>query len=235
MQINQCPAEMHFDILTIFPEMFSGFFSESIIKRAREKGLTTISIHDIRQFGIKSGIRSQVDDYQFGGGAGMVMRIEPIVACIENIQQQHPVDEIIYLTPDAPLLNQHIANELSLKKNIILICGRYKGIDQRIRDYFITREISIGEYVLSGGELAAAVVVDAVTRLIPGVLSDESSALSDSFQGDLLDAPVYTRPEDFRGLKVPDVLLSGDHKSIEEWRYQQALKKTGDKKPDMLK
>ncbi|HPD65201.1 MAG TPA: tRNA (guanosine(37)-N1)-methyltransferase TrmD [Bacteroidia bacterium] len=225
---------MEIAILTIFPQMFEGFLNESIIKKAIEKQLVNITLHNFRDYGIPSGIRRQVDDYPFGGGAGMVMRIEPIVHCLEALEKSARFDEIIYLTPDGELFNQSMANELSLKKRIALICGRYKGIDQRIRDHFITREISIGDYVLTGGELPAAVVADAIIRLIPGVLGDESSALTDSFQGDILDAPVYTRPEDFRGLKVPDILLSGDHQKIDEWRHQQALEKTKKRRPGMM-
>ncbi|NLJ06860.1 MAG: tRNA (guanosine(37)-N1)-methyltransferase TrmD [Sphingobacteriales bacterium] len=225
---------MEIAILTIFPQMFEGFLNESIIKKAIEKQLVSITLHNFRDYGIPSGIRRQVDDYPFGGGAGMVMRIEPIVHCLEALEKTARFDEIIYLTPDGELFNQSMANELSLKKRIALICGRYKGIDQRIRDHFITREISIGDYVLTGGELPAAVVADAIIRLIPGVLGDESSALTDSFQGDILDAPVYTRPEDFRGLKVPDILLSGDHQKIDEWRHQQALEKTKKRRPGMM-
>ena len=213
--------------------MFESFFRESIIKRAIEKGLAEIRIHNLRDFGIVSGKKMVVDDYAFGGGAGMVMRIEPIVNCIEHLSKVHPFDEIIYLAPDGELFNQSIANELSMKGRIVLLCGRYKGIDQRIRDHFITREISIGDYVLSGGELAAAVLSDSILRLLPGVLSDETSALLDSFQGDVLDAPVYTRPEDFRGLKVPDVLLSGDHKKIDAWRNEESLKKTKLRRPNI--
>ncbi|MEA3495650.1 MAG: tRNA (guanosine(37)-N1)-methyltransferase TrmD [Bacteroidota bacterium] len=224
---------MHIHILTIFPQMFDGFFNDSIIKRAVDKKLVKISLYNFREYGIKSGIRKEVDDYAFGGGAGMVMRIEPIVKCLEDIQKEVKLDEIIFLTPDGKKFEQSIANELSLNKNIALLCGRYKGIDQRIRDNFVTKEISIGDYVLSGGELAAAVLSDAIIRLIPGVLSNESSALLDSFQGELLDAPVYTRPEKFRDMNVPDVLLSGDHKKIEEWRYQKALEKTKKQRPDI--
>lgn len=225
---------MHIDILTLFPEMFNGYLNESILKRAQDKKLVKIDLHNIRDFGLPSGIRKEVDDYAFGGGAGMVLRIEPIAFCLDKLKQDGGIDEIIFLTPDGELFNQAMANDLSLKKRIVLICGRYKGIDQRIRDAWVTREISIGDYVLTGGELAAAVVSDAIIRLIPGVLSDESSALLDSFQGELLDAPVYTRPEEFRGLKVPEVLLSGNHKKIEEWRYQQALEKTQKRRPDLL-
>ena len=221
------------EIISIFPDMFEGFFRESIIKRAIEKGLADIRIHNLREYGLVSGKKKVVDDYAFGGGAGMVMRIEPIVNCIEFLSKEAAFDEIIYMAPDGELLNQSLANELSMKGRIALICGRYKGIDQRIRDHFITREISIGDYVLSGGELAAAVVSDTIIRLLPGVLSDETSALLDSFQGDVLDAPVYTRPEEFRGLKVPDVLLSGNHKLIDAWRNEQSVEKTKLRRPNM--
>jgi len=225
---------MQIHILSIFPNMFDGFLADSIIKKATEKKLVQIHIHNFRDYGIESGIRKQVDDYAYGGGAGMVMRREPIVYCLEDLQKEEKFDEIIYLTPDGELLCQPIVNELTLHTRIAMICGRYKGIDQRIRDHFITREISIGEYVISGGELAAAVLTDAIVRLIPGAISDETSALSDSFQGDILDAPVYTRPEVFRGYKVPDVLLSGDHKKIEIWNENESIKKTRLKRPGML-
>jgi tRNA (guanine37-N1)-methyltransferase len=228
-----CPMQIH--ILTIFPAMFEGFLNESILKRAQQKGLVDIQLHDFRQYGVISGVRKSVDDYAFGGGAGMVMRIEPIVHCLEDLQKEKNFDEIIYLTPDGELLNQSIANDLSLKSRIALICGRYKGIDQRIRDHIITKEISIGDYVLSGGEHAAAVLTDTLVRLLPGVLGDESSALTDSFQGELLDAPVYTRPEDFRGLHVPEILLSGHQQKIDEWRDKQAMEKTKIRRPDLLK
>ncbi len=204
--------------------MFEGFLNQSILKRAQTKGLAEICIHDLRNYSTDK--HGNVDGYAFGGGAGMVMMAEPIVLCIEELGKERPYDEIIFMTPDGEQFDQPMANSLSLKKNIIMVCGRYKGIDQRVRDHWITKEISIGEYVLSGGELPAAVVADAIIRLIPGVLSDESSALLDSYQGELLDAPVYTRPEDFRGYKVPEVLISGDHKKIDEWRYEQSLKKT---------
>lgn len=219
---------MRIDILTIFPAMLEGFFQHSILKRAQTKGLAEIHLHNLRDY-TTDKYRS-VDDYAFGGGAGMVMMAQPIVDCIEKLAAERTYDEVIFLTPDGELFDQKIANELSLKGNLILICGRYKGIDQRVRDHWVTREISIGEYVLTGGELPAAVLADAVVRLIPGVLSDETSALLDSFQGELLDAPVYTRPEDFRGYKVPDVLLSGDHKKIDAWREEQSWKKTEKRK-----
>ena len=225
---------MEIHILTIFPGMFDGFFHESIIKRAQEKQLVKIHLHDFRQYGVESGTRKQVDGYAFGGGAGMVMRIEPIVHCLEELEKQGGFEEVIYLTPDGEKLDQELCNALSMNKKIALLCGRYKGIDQRVRDHFITKEVSIGAYVISGGELAAAVMTDALTRLVPGVLSDESSALLDSFQGNMLDAPVYTRPENFRGLKVPDVLLSGDHKKISDWRDDKALEKTKQRRPGLL-
>jgi tRNA (guanine37-N1)-methyltransferase len=233
VNLHKNRISLQIDIITIFPDMFEGFFRESIIKRAMLKGLADIRLHNLRDFGIVSGKKKVVDDYAFGGGAGMVMRIEPIVNCIEQLSKDQPFDEIIYLAPDGEVLNQAIANELSMKGRIAMICGRYKGVDQRIRDHFITREISIGDYVLSGGEIAAAVVSDTIIRLLPGVLSDETSALLDSFQGDVLDAPVYTRPEVFRGLTVPEVLLSGDHKKIDAWRNEQAIKKTKQRRPDM--
>ncbi len=215
---------MRVDILTLFPGMFEGFLNQSILKRAQTKGIVELHIHDLRNY--SQDKHKNVDDYAFGGGAGMVMMAEPIVLCIEELCAERSYDEIIFMSPDGELLNQAMANQLSLKNNLIMICGRYKGIDQRVRDHWVSMEISIGEYVLTGGELAAAVVSDAIIRLIPGVLSDESSALSDSFQGELLDAPVYTRPENFRGHIVPEVLLSGDHKKIDEWRYEQSLKKS---------
>jgi tRNA (guanine37-N1)-methyltransferase len=223
---------MHIDILTVLPELLESPFSHSILRRAREKGLLEINIHNLREYTpYKHG---QVDDYQFGGGAGMVMMPEPLANAIESLQKKIKYDEIIYLTPDGDKLSQQTANQLSLKRNLLLVCGHYKGIDERIREHFITREISIGDYVLSGGELAAAVMVDAIGRLIPGVLNDETSALFDSFQDDLLAPPVYTRPADFRGWKVPDVLLSGDPKIIDEWRHEQALERTRHRRPDLL-
>lgn len=226
-------GSMRIDIITLFPDMFQGPFSQSIIQRAKERSLVEISIHDLRQYA-GNKYRS-VDDYPFGGGAGMVMMAGPIVACIEALASQREYDEVIFLTPDGGLFTQATANELSLKRNIILLSGHYKGVDERVREHFITREISIGDYVLSGGELAAAVVTDAIVRLIPGVLGDETSALSDSFQDGLLSPPVYTRPADFRGWKVPDVLLSGHEKKIFEWRMQQALERTRARRPDLLK
>jgi tRNA (guanine37-N1)-methyltransferase len=207
-------------------------FGHSIMKRAAAKGLLNITIHQLRKWAVNE--YGMVDDYQFGGGAGMVMMCEPLANAIEELNALHQFDEIIYLTPDGEVFNQGMANNLSLKKSLLFICGHYKGIDQRIRDHYITKEISIGDFVMSGGELAAAVIVDAIGRLIPGVLNDETSALFDSFQDNLLAPPVYTRPVEFRGWKVPDVLMSGDHKKIEEWRYDQALKRTEERRPDLL-
>jgi tRNA (guanine37-N1)-methyltransferase len=215
---------MRIDILTLFPEMFQGFLLDSIIKRGIEKGLIEIYLHNIRDYSIQR--HQQVDDSPFGGGAGMVLMIQPIADCINKLKQERAYDEVIYLSPDAPVLTQSVANRLSLSNNLILLAGRYKGIDQRIREYLVTKEISIGEYVLTGGELPAAVLTDCIVRLIPGVLHDESSALSDSFQSDLLDAPIYTKPADYNGWKVPEVLLSGNHKKIDAWRDEQATIKT---------
>lgn len=223
---------MRIDIITVLPELLESPLSHSIMKRAQAKGLLEVHVHPLRAY--SSLKHSQVDDYQFGGGAGMVMMLEPIVNAIESLQAKVQYDEIIYLTPDGETLNQSMANQLSMKGNLLMLCGHYKGIDQRIRDHFITKEISIGDYVLSGGELGAAVLVDAIGRLLPGVLNDETSALFDSFQDNLLAPPVYTRPVDFRGWKVPDVLLSGDHKKIDEWRHQQALERTQARRPDLL-
>ena len=224
---------MKIDILTLFPEMFSGPFDHSIIKRAQEKGLAEINIYNIRDWSTLK--HKRVDDYPFGGGAGMVMMIEPVVRSIEALKEKTLYDEIIYLSPDGQLLDQGLANRLSLSGNLLLLCGHYKGVDERVREHFITREISVGDYVLSGGELAAAVVSDAVIRLIPGVLNDETSALSDSFQDDLIAPPVYTRPAEFRGWKVPDILLSGHEANIRQWRYDQSVKRTGERRPDLLK
>ena len=224
---------MKIDILTVVPELLQSPFSHSILKRAKEKGLLEVNIINLRDY--TSNARAQVDDYAFGGGAGMVMMIEPLVNAIESLQKNTLYDETIFLSPDGENFNQKMANQLSLKKNLLLICGHYKGIDQRVREHFITKEISIGDYVLSGGELAAAVLTDAIGRLIPGVLNDETSALTDSFQDNLLAPPVYTRPEEFREWKVPDVLLSGNHKLIEEWRHEESLKRTEERRPDLLK
>lgn len=224
---------MRIDIITALPRLLESPFGDSILKRAIERKLIEIEVHDLKDYGL--GKHRQIDDYQFGGGAGMVMMPEPIFNCIENLQKQREYDEIIYMTPDGDLFDQPTANKLSLKKNIIILCGHYKGIDQRIRDELITMELSIGSYVLSGGELAAAVISDAIIRLIPGVLNDESSALTDSFQDGLLAPPVYTRPADFRGLAVPDVLTSGNFPKIEEWRQEEAYKRTVERRPDLLK
>jgi len=223
---------MRIDILTLFPDIFEGPFSQSILKRSQEKGMVNIYLHNIRDYSTSK--HKNVDDYPFGGGAGMVMMIEPVARCIETLQEKTKYDEIIYLSPDGELLTQKIANRFSCLNNIILLCGHYKGIDERIRTQLITKEISIGNYVISGGELAAAVLTDAVIRLLPGVLNDETSALSDSFQDDLISPPVYTRPSDFRGWKVPDILLSGNDKEIDKWRNEQAIQRTRQRRPDLL-
>jgi tRNA (guanine37-N1)-methyltransferase len=223
---------MIIDILTVVPDLLSGPFSHSIMKRAQDKGLLKVNVINLREY--TTYPRAQVDDYPFGGGAGMVLMIEPLVNAIESLQKSTIYDEIIFLSPDGKKFDQKMANALSLKNNLLLICGHYKGIDQRFRDHFVTQEISIGDYVLSGGELAAAVLTDSIGRLIPGVLNDETSALSDSFQDNLLAPPVYTRPEEFRGWKVPETLMSGNHKLIEEWRYNQSLDRTTKRRPDLL-
>jgi len=223
---------MRIDIITVQPALLEGPFSHSIMKRAADKGLLEVHLHDLRPYGL--GRYHQVDDYQYGGGAGMVMMCEPLAACLDHLKAQRQYDEIIYLTPDGKTLNQRMSNRLSLHENLLMICGHYKGIDERIRELYVTLEISIGDYVLSGGELAAAVLVDSIGRLIPGVLNDESSALSDSFQDDLLAPPVYTRPAEFRGLKIPDILLSGHEANIDAWRYEQALIRTQSRRPDLL-
>lgn len=223
---------LQIDILSVLPELLESPFSHSILKRAKEKGLLEIRVHHLRQWAIND--YGQIDDYQYGGGAGMVMMAEPLANAIEALSKEHPFDEIIYMTPDGERLNQKNANGLSLKGRLLLICGHYKGIDQRIRDKYVTKEISIGDYVLSGGELAAAVLVDAIGRLIPGVLNDETSALFDSFQDNLLAPPVYSRPAEWRGLKVPDILLSGDPRKIEDWRHEQSLQRTRQRRPDLL-
>jgi tRNA (guanine37-N1)-methyltransferase len=225
-------CRMHIDILSVLPELLDSPFSHSIMKRAREKGHLSVAVHQLRKWAVNE--YGQVDDYQYGGGAGMVMMCEPLVKAIEELGAERKYDEIIYLTPDGERLNQGMANTLSLKENLLLICGHYKGIDERVREHFVTKEISIGDYVLSGGELAAAVLVDAVGRLLPGVLNDETSALTDSFQDNLIAPPVYTRPDDFRGWKVPPVLMSGDHRKIEEWRHEQAVERTRQRRPGML-
>jgi tRNA (guanine37-N1)-methyltransferase len=223
---------MKIDIITVLPDLLESPFAHSIMKRAKDKGLLEVNCINLRDY--TTYARAQVDDYQFGGGAGMVMMAEPLVNAIESLQKETVYDEVIFLTPDGETFDQKMANNFSMKNNLLLICGHYKGIDQRVRDHFITREISIGDYVLSGGELAAAVLVDAIGRLIPGVLNDETSALTDSFQDNLLSPPVYTRPEDFRGWKVPEILMSGNHAKIEEWRYEQSLLRTKEKRPDLL-
>lgn len=224
---------MRIDILTILPNLLQGPFSDSIMKRAQEKQLVEIHIHNIRDYSTDK--HKNVDDYQYGGGAGMVMSIEPIATLIDKLKAERTYDEIIYMTPDGELLEQTISNQLSLSQNLMILCGHYKGVDERIREHYITKEISIGSYVLSGGELAAAVVVDSIVRLLPGVLNDETSALTDSFQDNLLSPPVYTRPPEYKGWKVPEVLLSGDFKKIEQWREEQALERTKIRRPDLLR
>lgn len=224
---------MQIHIITVVPELLESPLKHSIMKRAQNKGLLNVEVHHLRKWAVNE--YGQVDDYQFGGGAGMVMMPEPLSKAIEELSSKQKFDEIIYLTPDGQQLNQQIANILSMKENILLICGHYKGIDQRIRDKYVTKEISIGDYVLSGGEIAAAVLTDAIGRLIPGVLNDETSALFDSFQDHLLAPPVYTRPAEWEGMKVPEILLSGDPKKIDEWRHAMALERTKDKRPDLLK
>lgn len=223
---------MKVDIISVVPQLMESFFSHSILKRARDKNLLEVNLYNLRDYtNYKHG---QVDDYQFGGGAGLVIMCEPLVNAIETLQQKTAYDEIIFLAPEGKIFNQKMANQLSLKKNLLLICGHYKGIDQRVRDHFVTKEISVGDYVLSGGELGAAIIVDAVGRLIPGVLNDESSALMDSFQDNLIAPPVYTRPEEFRGWKVPAVLLSGNHSKIEAWRLEESIKRTKENRPELL-
>lgn len=223
---------MRIDIISVLPELLESPLSHSIMKRAQAKGLLEVAVHNLRQWAVNE--YGQVDDYQYGGGAGMVMMCEPLVKAIESLQAERAYDEIIYLTPDGATLNQKRSNQLSLKQNLLLICGHYKGIDERIREHYVTLEISIGDYVLSGGELAAAVLVDAVARLIPGVLNDETSALSDSFQDNLLAPPVYTRPANYNGWSVPEVLLSGDPKKIDAWRFEQSLERTRKRRPDLI-
>jgi tRNA (guanine37-N1)-methyltransferase len=223
---------MKIDIISVVPQLTESFFAHSILKRANEKGLLEINLFNLRDF--TNYKHAQVDDYQFGGGAGLVMMIEPLVNAIESLQKDTSYDDIIFLTPDGEMFDQKMANQLSLKNNLLLICGHYKGIDQRVRDHFITKEISIGNYVLSGGELAAAVLADAIGRLIPGVLNDETSALTDSYQDNLLAPPVYTRPEEFRGWKVPEILMSGNHAKIEEWRNEKSIEITKERRPDLL-
>lgn len=223
---------MRIDIITVLPKLLEGFFSDSILKRALKAGKSSIHLHNLREYGL--GNAKQIDDYAFGGGAGMVMRPEPIFNLIEKLKTERKYDEIIYMCPDGKRFDQQEANYLALQENVLILCGHYKGVDERIRKHLITREISIGDYVLTGGEIAAAVVVDAVVRLLPGVLSDETSALTDSFQDGLLAPPVYTRPAEFNGWKVPDVLLSGHTKKIEEWRFEESEKRTQERRPDLL-
>lgn len=223
---------MRIDIITVVPDLLKGPFEHSILKRAEQKGLAKVQVHDLRPYGI--GKQKSVDDYAFGGGAGMVMMIEPIASCIEALQRERSYDEVIYMSPDGETFRQSMANELSLKENLIILCGHYKGVDERVRQHFVTREISIGDYVLSGGELAAAVVSDAVIRLIPGVLNDETSALTDSFQDGLLAPPVYTRPAEYQGMKVPEVLISGHAAKIENWRFEESVRRTRQRRPDLM-
>ncbi len=222
---------MRIDIITIFPEMFVGPFSESIVKRAMQKGLVEIELHDLRTY--TTDRHNRVDDYAFSGGAGMVMMIEPVDKCISTLKEKRQYEDVIYMSPDGEQLNQSLCNQLSLKQNIILLCGHYKGVDERIRENLVTREISIGDYVLSGGELAAAVLADSLIRLIPGVLNDETSALSDSYQYGLVSPPVYTRPRNYKGWEVPDILLSGHERKIEEWKLDQAIERTRQKRPEL--
>ena len=223
---------MRIDIITIFPEFFNSTLDFSILKKAQENNVVDIQIHNLRDY--SENKQKSVDDYQFGGGAGMVMNIQPIYKCIEELKSNNSYDEITYLTPDGQKLNQSICNNLSLKQNIILLCGHYKGIDHRIREHLITKEISIGDYVITGGELAASILTDAIVRLIPGAISDETSALNDSFQDDLLPPPIYTRPSNFNGWKVPEVLLSGNQKEIERWREEKSIERTNNLRPDLL-
>ena len=223
---------MRIDILTVVPDLLRSPFEASILQRAIDKKIVSVHLHNLRDY--SSNNYKQIDDYQYGGGAGMVMMIEPIDKCITQLKSEREYDEIIYMTPDGTTFNQNIANELSLKGNIIILCGHYKGVDQRVRDHFITREISVGDFVLSGGELGAALVADAVIRLIPGVLGNETSALTDSFQDNLLAPPVYTRPAEYKGWKVPDILTSGNTPKIEQWREDQALQRTQKLRPDLL-
>ncbi|MBV6485700.1 MAG: tRNA (guanine-N(1)-)-methyltransferase [Flavobacteriales bacterium] len=223
---------MRIDIITVLPELLESPFNASILKRAQEKGLVELVVHNLRDYSINK--QKSIDDYAFGGGAGMVIQIQPIADCIEKLKAERTYDEIIYMTPDGETMKQGMVNTLSLKNNLIILAGHYKGVDQRVRDLFITKEISIGDFVLTGGELPAAILADAIIRLIPGAISDETSALTDSFQDNLLAPPVYTRPEEYRGLRVPDVLLSGDHKKIEAWREEEALKRTEERRPDLL-
>jgi tRNA (guanine37-N1)-methyltransferase len=224
---------MRIDIITCLPRLLDSFFDHSILKRAQDKGFVEIKVHDLRDYSTNK--QRQIDDYPFGGGAGMVMTIEPIAKCIRQLQSERLYNEVIYMTPDGEQFVQKTANRLSLVQNLIILCGHYKGVDQRVRDLFITQEISIGDYVLSGGELAACVVSDAIIRLLPGVLGDETSALTDSFQDNLLAPPVYTRPAEFEGVRVPDILLSGHEAKINDWRHEQSLERTQERRPDLFK
>lgn len=224
---------MRIDIVSAAPALLQGLLGHSIVMRAQEKGLAEVHIHNLHDYGI--GKYKQIDDYQFGGGAGMVLMPEPLAECIEKLKSEISYDDILYMSPDGEAFNQPMANSMSLQSNIMIICGHYKGIDQRIRDLYITKEVSLGDFVLSGGEIPAAAIADAVIRLLPGVLGNEESALTDSFQDNLLAPPIYTRPAEFRGIKVPEVLLSGDHKKIEDWRMQMAMDKTKNTRPDLYK
>ncbi|TDE18723.1 tRNA (guanosine(37)-N1)-methyltransferase TrmD [Dyadobacter psychrotolerans] len=223
---------MRIDIISCVPNLLESFFAHSILKRAQQGGYIEVVLHDIRDYSVNK--HRAIDDYAFGGGAGMVLQIEPIARCIRALQEERIYDEVIYLTPDGELMQQKMVNQLSLKGNLIMLCGHYKGVDQRVRDLFVTKEISIGDYVLSGGELAAAVLADSIIRLLPGVLNDETSALTDSFQDNLLAPPVYSRPADFEGHIVPEILMSGHEAKIEEWRYSQSVKRTRERRPDLL-
>ena len=223
---------MRIDIITVLPELLESPFNASILKRAQEKGLVEVVVHNLRDYSTNK--QKSIDDYAFGGGAGMVMQIQPIADCIEKLQAERGYDEIIYMTPDGETMKQGMVNTLSLKENIIILAGHYKGVDERVRELFITKEISVGDFVLTGGELPAALLSDAIIRLIPGVISDETSALTDSFQDNLLAPPVYTRPEEYRGKKVPEILLGGNHKAIEQWREEKALERTKTRRPDLL-
>jgi len=223
---------MRIDIITVLPELLESPFNASILKRAQEKGLVEVVVHNLRDYSTNK--QKSIDDYAFGGGAGMVMQIQPIADCIEKLQAERGYDEIIYMTPDGETMKQGMVNTLSLKENIIILAGHYKGVDERVRELFITKEISVGDFVLTGGELPAAILSDAIIRLIPGVINDETSALTDSFQDNLLAPPVYTRPEEYRGKKVPEILLGGNHKAIEQWREEKALERTKTRRPDLL-
>lgn len=224
---------MRIDIISVLPELMTSAFSHSILKRAATKGLVEVNLINLRDYAIDK--HKSLDDYAFGGGAGMVMMIEPIDACLKDLKSKHTYDEVIYMSPDGELLNQSLSNELSLKKNLIILCGHYKGVDERVREHLVTREISIGNYVLSGGELAAAVLSDSIIRLLPGVLNDETSALSDSFQDGLIAPPVYTRPQEYNGWSVPEILLSGHTANIDKWRHEESVKRTAERRPELLK